>query len=97
MMARLADAALFAGGVYVCLRLIAASYRAIDLWYTIRTAWPRVAAGIASWGALAGALAAALEDGRRTAFLAGMLSFLAFYLSLYVLRHLLLRRPAPLE
>jgi hypothetical protein len=96
-MARLADLALFACGVYVCLRLIAASYRVLDLWYTIRTAWPRVAGGIGAWGILAAVLAALLEDGRRTAFRAGMLSYLAFYLSLYALRHLLLRSPAPLE
>ena len=96
-MSRVAEVALFACGVYVSLRLIAASYRFLDLWYTIRTAWPRVAGAIAAWGGLAAALAAFLQDGRRTAFLAGMLSFLAFYLSLCVLRHLLLRKPAPLE
>jgi hypothetical protein len=96
-MTRLADVALFACGVYVCLRLIAASYRAIDLWYTIRTAWPRVAGGIGAWGILAAVLLISLDGRRRMAFALGLLAFLVFYLSLYALRHLILRRPAPLE
>jgi len=93
----LADAALFACGVYVCLRLIAASYRVLDLWYTIRTAWPAAVRGVLAWGAAAAAPAVWLDGRRRAAFLLGMLAFLAFYLSLYVLRHLVVRRPAPLE
>lgn len=97
MTAWLADAALFAGGVYLCLRLIAAAYRLLDLWYTIRTAYPAVLRGILGWGGAAAATAAVLEGRHRLAFLLGLLAFLLFYLSLYRLRHLVLRKPAPLE
>jgi hypothetical protein len=93
----LADALLFAGGVYLSLRVIAASYRALDLWYTIRTAYPAVLGGIAGWGGAAAATAALLEGRHRTAFLLGLAAFLLFYLSLYALRHLALGRTAPLE
>jgi hypothetical protein len=93
----LTDAVLFACGAYLCLRLIAAAYRFIDLWYTIRTAYPTVVRGILAWGGVVAALAALLDGRRRTAFLVGMLAFLLFYLSLYALRHLVIRRPAPLD
>jgi hypothetical protein len=96
-MGRLTDVALFACGLYVCLRLIAASYRILDLWYTIRTAYPRVIRGIVGWGGAAAGLPLALDGPRRAAFLLGMLAFLLFYLSLYALRYLVVRRPAPLE
>ena len=92
-----AHAVLFACGVYLCLRLIAASYRVLDLWYTIRTAYAKVIRGIVGWGGVAAGLAVALEGPRRAAFLFGMLAFLLFYLSLYALRHLVIRRPAPVE
>ena len=53
--------------------------------------------GILGWGGLATALALALGGPRRAAFLLGMLAFLLFYLSLYALRYLVVRRTAPLE
>jgi hypothetical protein len=93
----LADAALFACGVYLCLRLIAACYRVIDLWYTIRTAYPQVIRGILGWAGAVTVLAASLDGRHRGAFLFGLLAFLLFYLSLYALRHLVVRKPAPLE
>jgi hypothetical protein len=96
-MARLADAALFGCGLYVSLRLIAATYSALDLWYTIRTAYPRVIRGILGWGGAALAAILLLHGGRRQAFVLGLLAFLVFYLSLYALRHLVVRRPAALE
>jgi len=95
MRAGLADAALFVAGVYLCLRLIAALYRPLDLWYTIRTAYGRAFRGILGWGGAAAALVTVLDGGRRRAFLLGMAAFLLFYLSLYALRHLVVRRPAP--
>ena len=92
-----ADVALFLCGLYVCLRLIAAAYRILDLWYTIGTAYPQVVRGILGWGGAAAAAIVWLGDGRRKAFLLGLLAFLLFYLSLYVLRYLVLRKPAPLD
>ena len=97
MMSWLADAALFACGLHVCMRLIAAAYRGIDLWYTIRIAYPAVVRGLLAWGGAAGALAILLDGSHRAAFLSGMTAFLVFYSSLYVLRYLVMRRPAPLE
>jgi len=93
----LAHAVLVACGVYLSMRLIAAAYRMIDLWYTIPTAYPAVMRGIVAWGGAAGLLAILLHGSYRSAFLAGMLAFVFFYLSLYVLRYLVVRRPAPLE
>ena len=97
MTAWLADAALFVAGVYLCLRLIAALYRPLDLWYTIRTAYPRALRGILGWGGAVAVLVVVLDGRHRNAFLLGLSAFLLFYLSLYVLRHLVVRRPAPLD
>ncbi len=91
-MSRLADAALFLCGAYLSMRTIAALYRVLDLWYTIRTAYPQVVRGILGWGGTSAAIFALAGDLRRS-FLLGMLAFLVFYLSLFVLRHLALRRP----
>jgi hypothetical protein len=94
---QLVDVALFGLGVYACLRLTAASYRVIDLWYTIRTAYPRVVRGIVGWGGLLTGLALLLDGRRRTALLLGAAAFVLFYLSLYALRYVVVRKPAPLD
>jgi hypothetical protein len=96
-MSGLADGALFLCGAYLCLRMIAAAYLALDLWYTIRTAYPRVVRGVLGWGGTSAAVAALAGDLHRRAFLCGLLAFLLFYLSLFVLRHLMLGKPAPLD
>ena len=41
---------LFILGIYLSMRMIAALYGIIDLWYTIKTAYPRVIRGILFWG-----------------------------------------------
>lgn len=92
----MAQAALFLAGMYVGMRAIAACYRVLDLWYTIRTAYPAVLRGLLGWSGMMAALAVLL-GGRRTAFLGGALAYLLFYLGLYVLRPLVLRKPAPTE
>jgi hypothetical protein len=96
-MSALAEAALFLCGAYLGMRTIAAAFRVIDLWYTIRTAYPQVLRGILGWGGASVVLAALAGGQHRNAFLYGMLAFLLFYLSLYLLRHLVLRKPAPLD
>jgi hypothetical protein len=88
------EVALFALGVYLSVRVIAALLGIIDLWYTIRTAYPMVIARILGWGGATVATARVLGDGRRRAFLWGLAAFLVLYLSMYALRHLFLRRPA---
>ena len=90
----LISTALFLLGVYLSIRVIAALYGIIDLWYTMGTAYPKVVRGILGWGGTSAAIAVLLGDHHRKAFLWGLLAFLLFYLSLYGLRHLFLRRPA---
>lgn len=88
---------LFLCGAYLSMRTIAAAYRALDLWYTIRTAYPGVVRGILGWGGTSAVMGVLAGDRHRATFLCGMLAFLLFYLSLYALRHVVLRKPAPLE
>ncbi|HEY2941760.1 MAG TPA: hypothetical protein VGN09_04935 [Vicinamibacteria bacterium] len=88
------SAALFALGVWVSMRLLAALYRLIDLWYTIGTRWPGVAARIALWALVTTAIALGLAGPRRTAFLAGLIGFLAIYPCFYVMRNVAIRKPS---
>lgn len=89
---------LFALGVHLALRTVAALYRIIDLSYTIRTAYPRVLRGILVWSGSSAALGLLLAGEARAAFLWGFWGFVAFYLFLYVVRYPLLRRhDAPLS
>jgi hypothetical protein len=86
----LLEAFAFVLGVYLSIRVIAALHGAVDLWYAIGREWPRLLARIVGWSAAC--LAAAwLFEARRSALAGGLLGFLAFYLSLFVIRHPLLR------
>lgn len=90
-MGSLAAAFLFACGVYLAIRLLAALYRIADLWYRIGTDWPRVAAGIAAWGGAA--LLATLAAGHRRAPLVwGFVAYAAFHVLLHVATRLYVRR-----
>ena len=83
-MASLSSAALFAAGVYLSMRVLAALYRIADLWYRIGTAWPRVARGGLGWGGAAAGVAFLAQGGRRTAFLCGLAGYAVFHVALYV-------------
>lgn len=97
-MRTLIEIALFALGVQLALRTVAALYRIVDLWYTIGTAYPQVLRGILGWGGATVVIALLLPDERRPACLVGVAAFVGFYLSLYVVRHRFLRRrEAPLD
>lgn len=97
-MSTLVAFALFALGVQLAIRTMAAFYRIVDLWYTIGTAYPRVLLGILGWGGATVAIAVLLPQALRPAFLLGLLSFVGFYLSLYLIRPALVRRrDAPRE
>jgi hypothetical protein len=74
----------FVLGVYLSIRVIAALYGIIDLWYTIGTAYPRVLGAVLGWGVIATTLARALPG---TVFLWGFVGYLTFYLSLFVVRY----------
>jgi hypothetical protein len=95
-MITLAGMVLFLFGLHLALHTVAACYRIIDLWYTIRTTWPRVLGGILAWVTATAGIAVVLPERLRAAFLWGVGSFVPFYLGLYVIRHpLLWRRQAP--
>ena len=81
----------FGLGVYLSIRMIAALYAILDLWYRIGTDYPRVILGVLGWAAVIAAIAWRLDSGGRAALASGLLAFLFFYLSLFLLRHLLVR------
>jgi hypothetical protein len=70
----------FVLGVYLAMRVIASWYGVIDLWYTLRTVWPKVSARIVIWGGCALALTLLLTGQVRSAFVTGFVGYLAFYL-----------------
>ena len=81
----------FGLGVYLGLRLIAALFRIVDLWYRIGTSWPLVARGLAGWGG-ATALAAALAgEASRPAFVWGLGAYAALFVSQDLALRLFLR------
>ncbi len=89
--------AAFVLGLYLSIRMIAALYSILDLWYRIGTEYPRVIRGVVGWAATIVAIAWLLDATGRVAFASGLVAFLFFYLSLYGLRHLVimaLREPA---
>jgi hypothetical protein len=90
-MTALLQAAAFALGICLSIRMIAALYLLLDLAYAIRTEYPRVISGIAGSAALIGVAAWLLPPAYRAAFGWGLLAFLVFYLSLFVLRYPVLR------
>jgi len=90
-MTPLLQIAAFAVGVYLSIHMIAALYAVIDLWYAIGRAYPRVLRGILVWAGAIFASAWLLEQPYRMALAWGLAGFLVFYLSLYVIRHPVLR------
>ena len=83
-MASPAAAGLFAIGVYLSIRVLAALYRIADLWYRIGTDWPRAVRGIIGWGGAARGVALLAEGGRRAAFLCGLAGYAVLHVVLYV-------------
>lgn len=96
-MSGLLRGALFLVGVYLGMRTLAALYRVLDLAYALRREYPRVLRGIVGWGGTSATVIAFAGAPERAAFLCGVVAFVLFYLSLFGLRHLLLRRLPPLE
>ncbi|WPD23915.1 MAG: hypothetical protein SD837_04980 [Candidatus Electrothrix scaldis] len=70
----------FLVGMGLAVQVVAAFYSIIDLWYSIRTEYPRVLRGILFWCGLSGFIAFLLGGQLRPAFLWGMLFYLPFYL-----------------
>ena len=92
-MRMVAAIALFAVGVHLSLRTIAALHRVVDLWYTIETAWPRVLRGLIAWAGAIAVAAVLLPPPLRRALLWGCAAYLAFYVSLAGLRYLAVPNP----
>ncbi len=81
--------AAFALGVSLSIRMIAALYQIVDLWYRIGTDYPRVIRGVVGWAVTIAAIAW-LDATGRVAFASGLVAFVLFYVSLFGLRHLLI-------
>jgi hypothetical protein len=85
---------LFVLGVYLSMRLLAALYRVVDVWYAIDRDWPGVVRGLALWCATTAAVAGLLPPAYRPALFWGLAAYLAFFLALYVVREPIVRAAA---
>ena len=74
-------------------RCLAALYGLIDFSYAKRKTYPRVLGRIAFWGIATVATVAVLGGTTRVALLGGLAAAPALYYSLYLLRHLIVRKP----
>ncbi len=72
-------ALLFLAGMLLAIRLVAGLYGGLDLWYTIRTAWPVVLRRTVGWSAVTVAALLLLEGGWRWWLVAGMGAYLLVY------------------
>ncbi len=78
-------------GIYLSMRMIAALYGIIDLWYRIKRAYPKVIRGILIWGILTTYMIIFLGQYRR-AFLWGVAAYVFIFLSSYLPTRLMLMR-----
>jgi hypothetical protein len=87
----------FLAGYLLGIRLLAALYAPIDLWYTIRTAWPVALRRVVGWSATtAAALLLLPAGGLRWALVAGMaLSFLVHVGTWFLVSRLWTGTPGP--
>ena len=65
-------ALVFLAGLVIGVRMLAALYAPIDLWYTIRTAWPVAVRRIVGWAVVTAAALLLTDGGCRWALLAGL-------------------------
>jgi hypothetical protein len=81
MLTALTSAALFAGGMYLSIRLVAALYSPIDLGYTIGNAWPTALTRVLGWIAASVLVLLLLEGAPQRWLVAGMITYLAIHLA----------------
>lgn len=81
--------AVFILGMYLSVRLVAALYGVIDLWHTIRTAYPKVIRGILGWGIIISAIGLTLNSHYRSFFWWGLVAFLVLQVGSILLNKLL--------
>jgi hypothetical protein len=79
----LSGTALVAAGIVLAIRLLAAWYSVVDLWYAIRTAWPAVLARVVGWSGATVAALAVLSGRARWWLLAGMACYVVVFVSVY--------------
>ncbi len=72
-------------GMCVAVQVVAAFYRIIDLWHTIRSEYPSVIKGLFFWGSISALIAFLVGDSLRPAFLWGMIFYLPFYVANFFL------------
>lgn len=72
-------------GMGVAVQVLAAFYGIIDLWYAIRTEYPRVIKGILFWCGISALLAFLVGEQLRPAFLSGIIFYLPFYITNFLI------------
>jgi hypothetical protein len=76
----------FLAGILLGIRLLAALYAPIDLWYTIRTAWPTALRRVGGWSAATVAALLLLPAGPlRWALVAGLMLSLLMHVGTWLL------------
>ena len=87
----------FLAGILLGIRLLAALYAPVDLWYTIRTTWPVALRRVVGWSAAtAAALLLLPVGGLRWALVAGMGLYLIVHVGMWFLAsRLLTETPGP--
>ncbi len=75
----LVAAVVFLFGMFLGTRLLGGLYSVIDLWYTIRTAWPAVLRRVLGWTSLTAVVLFLLSGGWRWVFIAGMAAHVLVY------------------
>lgn len=86
----------FLAGILLGIRLVAALYAPIDLWYTIRTAWPVALRRVVGWSGATVVALLLLGGGWRWAFLAGMaLSLLVHVATWFLVSRVFPGTPGP--
>ena len=72
--------AVFLLGMYLSVRVIAAFYRILDLWYDIRNHYGKVISGILGWGGITLAVSLLLDGHWRSLFCMGLVIYAVIFL-----------------
>ncbi len=78
-------------GIYLATELMAAFYAILDLWYTIKSAYPKIILRILAWSGLTITIAILLGNQWRNVFLWSMLIFMILFLINFYSIQLLIR------
>jgi hypothetical protein len=91
-MTTLLNILIFLLGMCLCVQCIAALYGIIDLWYTIRTTYPRVIRRVLFWAIVCLAIAWLMGEDWRPVFFWGFVGYIGFYVISFWGYQLLFRR-----